>query len=50
MTGSGPYAWMIRKRFDTACARFGLNVQKTQLTTGHFRQPCVAGEQLSLFA
>src|SRR6516225_5759481 len=39
MTGGGPYAWMIRKRFDTACARFGLNVHKTELTTAHFRSP-----------
>jgi DNA repair photolyase len=50
MTGSGPYAWMIRKRFDTACARFGLNVHKTELTTAHFRPPGVLDEQLSLFA
>jgi DNA repair photolyase len=50
MTGSGPYAWMIRKRFDAACARFGLNVSKTQLTSAHFRPPGVTGEQLSLFA
>jgi DNA repair photolyase len=50
MTGSGPYAWMIRKRFDAACARFGLNVHKTELTTTHFRPPGVLDEQLSLFA
>jgi DNA repair photolyase len=50
MIGSGPYAWMIRKRFDTACARFGLNVHKTELTTAHFRPPGVLDEQLSLFA
>src|SRR6516225_3047885 len=25
MTGSGPYAWMIRRRFETACGRLGLN-------------------------
>jgi hypothetical protein len=39
----------IRKRFETACARFGLNVGKTKLTTEHFRPPRRAGEQLSLF-
>jgi DNA repair photolyase len=50
MTGGGPYAWMIRKRFDTACARFGLNVHKTELTTAHFSSPGVLDEQLSLFA
>jgi DNA repair photolyase len=48
MTGGGPYAWMIRKRFDAACARFGLNVHKTELTTAHFRSPGVRAEQLSL--
>jgi DNA repair photolyase len=50
MTGGGPYAWMIRKRFDTACARYGLNVRKTELTTGHFRAPGALDKQLSLFA
>src|SRR5215470_1248015 len=49
MTGGGPYAWMIRKRFDTACSRLGLNVYKTELTTAHFRPPGVLDEQLSLF-
>jgi DNA repair photolyase len=49
ITGSGPYAWMIRRRFDTACARLGLNVHKTELTTDHFTPPGVGAEQLSLF-
>jgi DNA repair photolyase len=49
MTGCGPYAWMIRKRFETACTRLRLNVNKTQLTTEHFRPPRRTGEQLSLF-
>ncbi len=49
MTGGGPYAWMIRKRFETACARLGLNVNKTTLTTEHFKPPHARGEQLSLF-
>jgi DNA repair photolyase len=49
MVGGGPYAWMIRKRFETACSRFGLNVNKTQLTTEHFRPPRPVSEQLSLF-
>jgi DNA repair photolyase len=49
MTGGGPYAWMIKKRFETACSRLGLNVAKTQLTTEHFRPPRGASEQLSLF-
>jgi len=49
MTGGGPYAWMIGKRFETACSRLGLNVQKTELTTDHFKPPRPASEQLSLF-
>jgi DNA repair photolyase len=48
MTGGGPYAWMIRKRFETACARLGLNARKTQLTTEHFAPPRPQDEQLSL--
>jgi DNA repair photolyase len=48
MIGGGPYAWMIRKRFETACARLSLNVHKTQLTTEHFAPPRRTDEQLSL--
>jgi DNA repair photolyase len=49
MTGGGPYAWMIGKRFDTTCARLGLNTHKTELTTEHFRPPRAPAEQLDLF-
>jgi DNA repair photolyase len=49
MTGGGPYAWMIRKRFETTCARLGINVHKTPLTTEHFTPPKKASEQLTLF-
>jgi len=49
MTGGGPYAWMIRKRVETACARLGLNVRKNPLTTEHFRPPRSDSGQLSLF-
>src|SRR5215469_1202784 len=49
MTGGGPYAWMIGKRFETACSRLGLNVHKTELTIEHFKSPRPAKEQLSLF-
>ncbi len=48
MTGGGPYAWIIRKRFETACARLGLNVHKSPLTTEQFRPPRPQAEQLSL--
>ena len=49
MTGSGPYAWMIGRRFEAACERLGLNAEKTSLTTEHFQPPVKGAEQLSLF-
>jgi DNA repair photolyase len=49
MKGQGPYAWMIGRRFETACARLGLNREKVELTTEHFRSPRPRAEQLSLF-
>jgi len=36
MTGAGPYAWLIGRRFENACARLGLNKHKTPLSTAHF--------------
>jgi DNA repair photolyase len=50
MTGTGPYAWMIGRRFETACEKRGLNRSKVALTTEHFRPPRPPAEQLSLFA
>ncbi len=49
MTGTGPYAWMIGRRFETACAKLGLNRSKSPLTTAHFRPPRPRAQQLSLF-
>ena len=49
MTGGGPYAWMIGKRFETTCARLGLNNRRTELTTEHFQPPRPASQQLDLF-
>jgi DNA repair photolyase len=49
MTGSGPYAWMIGRRFETACARLGLNKTKINLSTAEFRSLFPRPEQLSLF-
>jgi hypothetical protein len=42
---------MIGRRVEQACARLGLNVKKTRLTTEHFNQPHRRSEadQLSLF-
>jgi DNA repair photolyase len=49
MTGSGPVAWMIGRRFEAACAKLGLNAGKTPLTTAHFSPPHRRAEQLTLF-
>ena len=50
MTGTGPYAWMIGRRFENACERLGFNKHKVPLTTEHFHSPKPRAEQLSLFA
>jgi DNA repair photolyase len=50
MTGAGPYADMLRLRFDRACRRLGFNPRTTQpLDTTRFRPPPQPGDQLKLF-
>jgi len=49
MTGKGPIAWMIGRRFEIACERLGFNVTSVKTTTEHFRPPLPSAEQLSLF-
>jgi len=49
MKGSGPYAWMIGRRFEVACEKLGLNEDKVKLTTEHFRPPRPSAVQLDLF-
>lgn len=49
MTGTGPYAWTMARRFEIATERLGLNRRHLRLTTRHFRRPPAKGEQLSLF-
>jgi len=49
MTGKGPIAWMIGRRFEVACERLGLNVKSAPITTEHFRPPQPASAQLDLF-
>ncbi|MFC7399466.1 PA0069 family radical SAM protein [Chelatococcus sp. GCM10030263] len=49
MVGSGPYAWMIGRRFEMAASRIGFNKQRTRLRTDLFTPPKAATEQLSLF-
>ena len=48
MTGSGPYAWAIGRRFELACQRLGLNTARLKLATSHFQRPPQPGEQLTL--
>jgi hypothetical protein len=50
MKGTGPYAWMIGRRFEMACEKLGLNETRRQLTTEHFRAPKGGSAQLNLFA
>jgi DNA repair photolyase len=49
MTGKGPIAWMIGRRFEVACERLGFNATSVRTTTEHFRPPQAVSEQLSLF-
>jgi DNA repair photolyase len=49
MTGSGPVAWMIGRRFEVACERLGFNKARASTTTEHFRPPRPAAAQLALF-
>jgi DNA repair photolyase len=49
MTGSGPIAWMIGRRFEIACERLGFNKTHVKTTTEHFRPPRRPAQQLALF-
>jgi DNA repair photolyase len=48
MKGTGPYAWMIGRRFEMACEKLGFNAARSSLTTDHFKKPRPGAEQLSL--
>lgn len=47
--GSGPIAWMIGRRFEVACEKYGLNTVRAKLSTEHFVPPRPPKRQLSLF-
>ena len=51
MTGLGPYAEMLRIRFERACRRLKLNQRRAawRLDPTQFRRPAKPGDQLSLF-
>ncbi|MCB1883346.1 MAG: PA0069 family radical SAM protein [Geminicoccaceae bacterium] len=41
MTGEGPYAGLLRRRFEVACRRLGLNAARPPLRADLFRRPVV---------
>ncbi len=49
MTGNGPFAWMIGRRFEAALTRNDFGVERVKLRTDLFRRPQAEGQQLSLF-
>ncbi len=49
MTGTGPYAWMIGRRFEAASAKLGFSQSKKKLRTDLFIPPGPGARQLSLF-
>ena len=49
MVGSGPYAWMIGRRFELAAERSGFNTTRRRLRTDLFVKPEKEKAQLSLF-
>jgi DNA repair photolyase len=49
MKGAGPYAYLIGRRFEIACEKYGLNLTKAPLSTEHFEKPKKPDAQLSLF-
>jgi hypothetical protein len=50
MRGTGPYAELLRVRFEAARKRFGLEKGRAwQLDTTRFRPPAKKGDQLNLF-
>jgi DNA repair photolyase len=48
MTGTGPYAWTMGRRFELACRRLGLNKARLKLDASLFARPPQPGEQLRL--
>ncbi len=50
MRGTGPYAELLRKRFEVACRRLGLNEKRPALDATRFRIPLRKGDQPGLFS
>jgi DNA repair photolyase len=49
MRGTGPFAELLRRRFETSCRRLGLNRQRPKLDIESFRVPAQRGDQTQLF-
>ena len=49
MRGQGVYADLVRKRFQNACRKLGLNRASGELNTGLFEPPVAAERQQTLF-
>jgi len=49
MTGNGPHAWQIGRRFEIAARRLGFNAERRRLATHLFTPPKPETAQLSLF-
>jgi DNA repair photolyase len=49
MRGTGPYAALLDRRFEAACARLGFEERGYELRTDLFRVPPAPGDQLPLF-
>ncbi len=49
MTGTGPLALLLARRFRIACARLGLNTSRFRVDCSRFRPPPRPGDQLGLF-
>ena len=49
MSGVGPYAWMIGRRFEMALEKIGYPKSRARLRTDLFTPPARQGQQLSLF-
>ncbi|MCA3562845.1 MAG: PA0069 family radical SAM protein [Methylocystis sp.] len=47
-TGTGPYAWMVGRRFQMAADRLGFNRKRLKLRTDLFAKPARSGDQLML--
>jgi DNA repair photolyase len=49
MRGQGPWAELLRQRFEKACARLGLNRSRPELDLSRFRRPAAVAGQGELF-